>query len=69
MSKLTLEFNLPEDQQEFKDYQDGLKCKYFLHGWLQSYKRNLESNPELTGWDCFDALSKGLEDENIEIFD
>ena len=68
MSKLTLEFNLPEDQQEFKDYQDGLKCKYFLHQWLQDYKRVLEMN-KVTGWECFDALNKALEDENIEIFD
>ncbi len=64
-----LKFDLPEDQQLFKDYQDGLKCKYFLHQWLQDYRRKLDEYPEITGQECFDALNKGLEDENIEIFD
>ena len=66
--KAILKFSLPEDDQLFKDYQDGLKCKYLLHSWLQDYKRILGSK-KVTGWECYDALVKALDDENIEIFD
>ena len=64
-----LKFDLPEDDQLFKDYQDGLKCKYFLHKWLQDYKRVLEDKDHQTGWDCYNALIDALGNENIEIFD
>jgi len=63
-----LEFNLPEDEQELKDYQDGVKCKYFLHRWLQEYKRVLEGSNK-TGVEVFDDLTEALDKENIEIFD
>jgi hypothetical protein len=63
-----LEFNLPEDDQEFKDYQDGVKCKHFLHRWLQEYRRILDST-EKTGVEVFEDLTEALDKENIEIFD
>jgi len=66
--KAILEFNLPEENIEYQDYLDGVKCKYLLHSWLQDIGRKLKNYPKTTGVEVYKDLQSALDDNNIRIF-
>jgi hypothetical protein len=62
--KKILEFNCPEDNDLFEDYEEGVKAINALHYWLQITKKSLEYN-EMTGQEVYDSLLDALEDVRI----
>jgi hypothetical protein len=64
--KAILEFQLPEDQSDFEDYQKGRKLLYFMQQWIQDAKWTVEK-PGFTGHDLLENLKQAIADENIEL--
>lgn len=64
-----LEFNLPEDDSLFQDYQDGIKCKYLLHGFIQDWEKRIEnSNKVINAEVLLKDLREGLLDSNVDLY-
>lgn len=67
--KAILKFNLPEEKDLFKDYQDGVKCKWILQGLTQNWKRAIEmDNPTITPERMLKELYDELDDEGVSLF-
>jgi len=64
--KATLEFQLPEDQSDFEDYQKGRELLYLMQQWIQEAKLKVEDG-KMTGSELLENLKQAIADENIEL--
>ncbi|MEI6297130.1 MAG: hypothetical protein WCO84_05855 [bacterium] len=64
--KATLEFNLPEDQNEFSDATEGYKFKLVLEDLLQEVLRPIHKHGQLPK---FEEFPDGLSEEHKKILE
>lgn len=62
--KATIEFNLPDDQEEFENYQKGLKLHTLMFFWIQEAKWKVDS---MTAFELLEDLKQEIANEKIEL--
>jgi hypothetical protein len=72
--KAVLEFNLPEERQEFDNANQGTTMKYLLYKHLEFLRGKLKhgelSDEQYDAYkDCRDNLNKSLIEENIDVYE
>ena len=66
MPKLTIEFNLPEEHEDYELYRKGRELYLFMFDWLQEAKRKQEAD---SNYDVLADLNTQLDKENIHPLD
>ena len=66
MPKLTIEFNLPDEHEDYELYRRGRELYLFMFDWLQEAKRKQEAD---SNYDVLADLNTQLDKENIHPLD
>jgi len=72
--KVTIEFNLPEQQEEYENFMNGAKWKYatrefdeYMRGMLKWNTENLDESQLLTVRQIRSMLLNYIEQENLRL--